>query len=599
MKWSRNIGLKEDYRANLYARLLEYAKPYWLKLAIGISLAVVVSASTGAVAWLVKPALDEVFLKKDLTMLTLLPFAILIVFFIKGISSYSQSYLMRDVGQRVVKNIRDRLYEHIQTMPLSFFHKNPSAVLMSRITNDVGMLASGSSGVIADLVREAFTFFALAGVMFYRDWKLSLLAFVIFPWALIPMKKIGKRLRKLGRKSREKMAEINKVIQEAFTGIKIVKAFGMEEYENRKFKGVNQKLYDLAMKSVKTEEISSPLMEFIGSLGAAAVIWYGGYQVIKGTTTPGTFFSFMTAVMMMYGPIRKLSRINNTIQKTVAATERVFEILDTPREIIDKEHGYKLEEFKQDIKFQNVWFKYNHHDGMVLRNINLDVKKGELVVFAGVSGVGKSTLCDLIPRFYDVSRGSIRVDGHDLRDINIKSLRQQIGVVTQETILFDDSVRNNIAYGRLEASFEEIIEAAKLAFAHDFIVRMKEGYDTLIGEKGVRLSGGEKQRIAIARALLRNPSILILDEATSDLDSESEVMVHRALDNLMRDRTTFVIAHRLSTIKNANKIVAFDDGEIVEIGKHGELLAKNGVYKRLYMAQFGEIHPDAIATTPT
>jgi len=591
MKWFRNIGLKEDYGANLYARLLKYVRPYWFKLAIGISLAVVISASTGAVAWLVKPALDEIFLKKDLTMLTLLPFAILMVFFIKGVSTYSQSYLMRDVGQKVVKDIRDHLYEHIQTMPLSFFHKNPSAVLMSRITNDVGMLASGSSGVIADLIREAFTLVALIGVMFYRDWKLSLLAFLIFPWALIPMKKIGERLRKLGRKSREKMAEINRVIQEAFTGIKIVKAFGMEEYENQKFKGVNQKLYHLAMKSVKIEEISSPLMEFIGSLGAAAVIWYGGYQVIKGTTTPGTFFSFMTAVMMMYGPIRKLSRINNTIQKTVAAMERVFEILDTPREIVDKEHVYRLKEFKQDIKFQNVWFRYNHHDGMVLRNINLDVKRGELVAFVGVSGVGKSTLCDLIPRFYDVSRGSIKIDGHDLRDIDIKSLRKQIGVVTQETILFNDSVRNNIAYGKPEASFEEIIEAAKLAFAHDFIVKMKEGYDTLIGEKGVRLSGGERQRIAIARALLRNPSILILDEATSDLDSESELMVQRALDNLMRDRTTFVIAHRLSTIRNAHKIVAFHDGEIAEIGKHAELLARNGIYKRLYEAQFGPIHP--------
>jgi subfamily B ATP-binding cassette protein MsbA len=589
MRFLEGLHILERHGAGLYARLLGYVKPYWLKLVIGMSMAAVISVSTAAIAWLVKPALDEIFLKKDMTMLMLLPIAILIVFLIKGLSTYGQACLMRDVGQRVVRDIRDELYTHLQTMPLSFFHRNPSAVLMSRITNDVGMLATGSSALVADIVREGFTVFGLVGVMFYRDWRLCLLTFVIFPWALIPMKKIGARVRMLSRKSREKMAEINKVVQEAFTGIKIVKAFGMEDYEKQRFKGVNQRLYDLAMKGVRTAEISSPLMEFIGSLGAATVIWYGGYQVIKGAITPGTFFSFMTAVMMMYGPIRKLSRINNAIQTTIASMERVFEILDTPRENMKEDSGIVLRRFQKDIEFRNIWFRYNDHEGSVLRDINLDVERGEVVAFVGVSGVGKSTLCDLIPRFYDVSRGSIRIDGLDLRDINIKSLRQQIGIVTQETILFNDTVRNNIAYGRIGASFEEIVHAAELAFAHDFIVRMKEGYDTVIGEKGVRLSGGERQRIAIARALLRNPAILILDEATSDLDSESELMVQRALDNLMKNRTTFVIAHRLSTVRNAHKIVVLEDGKIVEMGKHGELLAKNGVYKRLHEVQFGAI----------
>jgi subfamily B ATP-binding cassette protein MsbA len=566
-------------------RLLPYIKPYWKKLFVAMFLSLIVSLCTAAAAWLVKPVLDNIFLKKDDTMLNLIPFAILIIAFFKGISSYIQSYLMNQVGEGVTLKIKNDLFEHIHSMSLSFFHKNPSGGLMSRITNDVGLLKEVSSDVIADLVEDVFTLITLIFVVFYRDWKLALIANTVFPFALYPTLKIGRRLRKLSRKSREKRAELNITIQEAFTGIKIVKAFVRENYEKEKFKRVTQYLYDLSMKSAKTGGITTPLMEFFGYLGITGVIWYGGFQVVNGVTTPGTFFSFIAALTMMYGPVKKLSKIYNKIQKAMASTERVFMILDTPSQVIQKEDAIDLNDFKEKIEFQHVWFQYIK-DQMVLKDINIEIKKNEVVAFVGTSGAGKSTLCDLIPRFYDPCDGNIKIDGIDLREMNISSLRQQIAIVTQGTLLFNDTIKNNIRYGKLDASFDEIIEAAKMAFAHDFIIATKSKYNTRVKEKGVRLSGGQRQRIAIARALLKNPPILILDEATSDLDSESEFKVYQALDNLMKRRTTIVIAHRLSTIMNADKIVVIDDGKIKEVGKHHELISMNGIYRKLYEIQF-------------
>jgi subfamily B ATP-binding cassette protein MsbA len=552
-----------------------------------MSLSLVVSLATGAAAWLVKPVLDDIFLKKDATMLTFLPLAILIIALLKGVSIYGQLYLMAHVGQRVIMKIKNDLYKHIHRMSLSFFQKNPSADLMSRINNDVDQLGAVSSDIIAELVQQVFTIIVLVGVVFYRDWKLAIIALIFFPLATFPTVKIGRRLRRLSRKAREKKADLNIAIQEAFTGIKIVKAFVREDYEKERCEKVNKNLYDLAIKSVKSSAITSPLMEFIGYLGAAAVIWYGGLQVINGNTSPGTFFSFIAALMMMYNPVKRLGKIYNKIQAALASMERVFKILDTTQQVSDKKDAIKLNEFKEMIEYQNVWFQYNS-DEMILKNINLEIKRGKVVAFVGMSGAGKSTLCDLLPRFYDVFKGSIRIDGNDIRDINIRSLRLQIGIVTQETLLFNETIKNNISYGKTNTTFEEIVEAAKLAFAHDFIMKMQDGYDTPIGEKGVRLSGGERQRIAIARALLKNPSILILDEATSDLDSESELMVHTALDNLMKGRTTLVIAHRLSTIMNADKIVVIHDGEIKDMGKHCDLVTKSGIYKKLCEIQFGQ-----------
>ena len=561
---------------NIKTRLLSYTKPYWGRLIAGILLAIVVSAATGAAAWIVKPVMDDIFLSKDTTLLKILPLGFILIYTIKGLSRYGQSYLMRSIGQKIITRIRNELYEHIQKMPLSFFHNTPSAILMSRITNDVTMLGHVSSQVVADFFRQTFTFFILLSLTFYREWKLATIALVVFPFIGIFIVSIGRKLRVLSRKNQEKMADLNIILQETFTGNKIVKAFGMEDYENKRFMNENRKLYDISMKETKRHEMVSPLMELFGAVGTGVVIWYGGYQVISGATTPGTFFSFMTALIMLYDPIKKLSTMNNVVQQSMAAAERVFEMLDTKVEITDNDRAVDIREFKDRISFNDVWFQYNSNNGMVLKGINLTIKKGEVVALVGSSGAGKSTLVDMIPRFHDVTKGSINIDSHDIRNISLNSLRRQIGIVTQETILFNDTVKNNISYGRVDAGMDDIHKAAESAYAHDFIMEMPSGYDTVIGERGVKLSGGQRQRLSIARAILKNPAILILDEATSSLDSESEKMVQQALENLMKDRTTFVIAHRLSTVLNAGRIVVIDNGRIIETGRHDELLAHRG-----------------------
>ncbi len=570
----------------LKKRLLSYTKPYWGRLIAGILLAVVVSAATGAAAWIVKPVMDDIFLSKDTTLLKILPIGFILIYTIKGLARYGQSYLMRSIGQKIITKIRNELYEHIQKLSLSFFHNTPSAILMSRITNDVTMLGHVSSQVVADFFRQSFTFFILLGLTFYREWKLATIALVVFPFIGIFIVSIGRKLRVLSRKNQEKMADLNIILQETFTGNKIVKAFGMEDYENRRFMNENRKLYDISMKETKRHEMVSPLMELFGAVGTGVVIWYGGYQVISGVTTPGTFFSFMTALIMLYDPIKKLSTMNNVVQQSMAAAERVFEMLDTKVDIISNDGAVEIKEFKDNISFNDVWFQYNSNNGMVIKGINLIIKKGEVIALVGSSGAGKSTLVDMIPRFHDVTKGSINIDNHDIRNITLNSLRRQIGVVTQETILFNDTVKNNISYGRVDAGMNDIHKAAESAYAHDFIMEMPSGYDTVIGERGVKLSGGQRQRLSIARAILKNPAILILDEATSSLDTESEKMVQQALENLMKDRTTFVIAHRLSTVLNAGRIVVIDDGRIVETGRHNELLAHGGIYKKLYEMQF-------------
>lgn len=571
---------------NIKRRLLSYTKPYWGRLIAGIFLAIVVSAATGAAAWIVKPVMDDIFLSKDTALLKILPIGFILIYTIKGLARYGQSYMMRSIGQKIITKIRNELYEHIQKMPLSFFHNTPSAILMSRITNDVTMLGHASSQVVADFFRQSFTFFILLGLTFYREWKLATIALVVFPFIGIFIVSIGRKLRVLSRKNQEKMADLNIILQETFTGNKIVKAFGMEDYENKRFMNENRKLYDISMKETKRHEMVSPLMELFGAVGTGVVIWYGGYQVISGATTPGTFFSFMTALIMLYDPIKKLSTMNNVVQQSMAAAERVFEMLDTKVEITDNDRALDIREFKDRIGFNDVWFQYNSNNGMVLKGINLTIKKGEVVALVGSSGAGKSTLVDMIPRFHDVTKGSINIDSHDIRNISLNSLRRQIGIVTQETILFNDTVKNNISYGRVDAGMDDIHKAAESAYAHDFIMEMPSGYDTVIGERGVKLSGGQRQRLSIARAILKNPAILILDEATSSLDSESEKMVQQALENLMKDRTTFVIAHRLSTVLNAGRIVVIDDGRIVETGRHDELLAHGGIYRKLYEMQF-------------
>jgi len=572
----------------LFIRVLRYVKPYFRLIAIGMVLAAVISAMNGGIAWLVKPVLDDIFLAKDMTMLKLLPIAVIFIYFVKGAAEYAQACVMKSVGQKVITILRYELYEHINCMAMSFFERVPSATLMARITNDVGNISIVCSKVLADLVRLTCTVIVLLFVLFYRDPFLASISILVLPLGVIPAYRIGRRLKKLSKKRQEKVAEINNLLQETFLGNKIVKAFCMEQAENRRFSSLNQRLYQLIMKSVRADEITSPLMEFVGSLCLAAIIWYGGYQVITGATTPGAFFSFVTALFMMYKPIRKLTVINNHIQDAMASAERVFSILDTREEMEEIRNAERLDGFKRKIEFKDVCFQYNSNDGLVLRDINLEISKGEMVAVVGISGAGKSTLADLIPRFYEVTSGGIFIDGLDLRKYSLKSLREHIGIVTQESILFNDTLRYNIGYGRSESSEAEIAQAAKVAYAHDFIMQLPNGYDSVIGEQGCRLSGGQRQRIAIARALLKNPDILILDEATSDLDAKSEYYVKKALGNLLKTRTSLVIAHRLTTVIGADKIIVLQKGQIVDMGRHEELIERQGIYKNLFETQFRE-----------
>ena len=593
---------------NLYRRLLAMVKPYWLKLVAAMICMVFASFLTALQAFLVKPALDGVFLKregipiwvkniiiqlhldslllkKDMEMLLLLPIAIILLFFFKGFFEYGQAYLMNFVGLRIVADIREKLYNHLQTLSLSFFTRTPTGILISRITNDVNLIQGSVSNTITGLLKDMFTMLGLIGVVFYRDWKLGIIGFLIFPLAIIPIKEFGKRLRKFSRKSQQRMGSITTFLHETIAGNRIVKAFNMEEYEKRRFAEENNRFFKIILKRVKIRALSHPLMELLGGIGVAIIIWVGGYRVVQGELTPGAFFSFMTALLMLYAPIRDLNKVNLEVQEGMAAAIRVFELLDTIPEIKEEEGAIPLPPISKGVDFQDITFKYGEET--VLKDISLRMNMGEVIALVGMSGAGKTSLVNLLPRFYDVEKGQILIDGHDIRKVTFRSLRDQIALVTQQTILFNDTVRNNIAYGNIHCcSDQEIIEAAKAAYAHDFIIKLTEGYNTLIGEQGVKLSGGERQRLSIARALLKNAPILILDEATSSLDSDSETEVQKALDQLMKGRTVFVIAHRLSTIRNAHRIIVLSDGQVVEQGTHTELIALDGEYRRLYDLQF-------------
>jgi subfamily B ATP-binding cassette protein MsbA len=567
-------------------RLLELVKVHWFRLLAAMGCMVVVAASTAATAFLVKPALDDIFFKKDAQMLKIIPVVVICIYLLRGLCNVGQAYLMNYVGESIIKRLRDSLYDRIQDLPLAFFHKARTGTLMSRITHDVNIVKAMVSTTVTSGLRDCFTIVGLTGVIFYRDWKLASFALVILPIAFIPVVEFGKRVRRVSTGYQEAMADLSVFLHETFAGNKIVKAFGMEEYEKKRFFQKTLRLFKLEMKAVLVTSLSSPIMELLGGIGIAFIIWYGGYRVIQGTSTAGTFFSFLAAVLMLYDPVKKTAHLNNAIQQGLAAAVRIYDILDTKSDVVTRPNAIELKPKDYPVLFRNTSFKYE--EKMVLKNIDLEVKSGEIVALVGMSGGGKTTLVNLIPRFYDVAEGAVLIDGHDVRDVSIASLRRQIGIVTQEPILFDDTVRNNIAYGDQQATHEDIVRAAKSAYAYEFILDFPNKFDTVIGELGARLSGGEKQRICIARALLKNAPILILDEATSSLDAESELAVQQALDNLMRGRTTLVIAHRLSTVRSANRIVVIVDGRIVEEGRHETLLALGGEYHKLYEMQFHE-----------
>lgn len=568
----------------VYRRLLKYLKPYLTRLALAGICMMGVAILTASLAYLVKPALDDIFFEKNHQMLFMIPLVVACVYVFKGFCDFGQYYLMSFIGQSVIRDLRDEMFKKLSDMSVGFFVRHSTGELVSRMNNDVMMVQGAMTNAITGIVRDVLTIISLIFVVFYRDFKLALIAMIVFPLAIYPLLTFGRRLKKYSRRMLVSLEDITERLNETITGIRIVKAFAMEGYERERFTKVNQTLFNAFMKRFKVRALSNPVMETLGGFGVCAIVFYGGYQVINGYSTQGTFFSFMAALLMLYEPIKRINEVNITVQEGISAGERIFALLDTPLEVMDKEDAITLGRVRGELVYENVGFGYD--ETIFLKNVSLRVAPGEAIAIVGESGAGKSTLLDLAPRFYDVSSGRVLIDGIDVRNVTQRSLRENIGIVTQQTILFDDTIRNNIAYGRPDLQLGRVIEAAVAANAHDFIMATPDGYDTVIGENGIKLSGGERQRIAIARALLKDPPILILDEATSNLDSDSEISVQRAIETLMKGRSTMVVAHRLSTIRNVNRIYVLVDGKIVEEGGHDELLTKNGFFARLYKLQF-------------
>ncbi len=572
-----------------FKRLMRYVRPYRVRFLGGFACSGMVAILTGVYAWLARPVLDGIFIEKNEQLLLVLPLAILAVAAVKALFSYGVGYLMAYVGNRVVADIRQELFQQLMRMPIGFHDSNTSGRLVSRIVNDVGLMANAASSVIKDMFQNALTFLAMVGVILYQDWKLAGISLVVIPLAGLTMVRVGKRLKKLAASGQAQMGDMSSTLQETFAGIRVVKAFGREDAEAERFQARNQAFLATTLKTNQVWSIGHSHMEVIGVISIAVIIWYGGYLVINGTMTPGAFFSFMAAMLLAYTPVRKLSGANNLIQQALAAAERVFDVLDMKTEQAQTQGMVPLAGIHRAIEFQGVSLRYESQKIPALTKVDLTIRPGEVIALVGSSGSGKTTLVSLLPRFYEPTTGRILIDGVPLDSYELQSLRAHIGIVSQEIVLFDDAIRNNIAFGRTGASQAEVEQAAKLAYAHDFILRIPDGYDALIGERGLKLSGGERQRLAIARALLRDPPLLILDEATSALDTESERIVQLALANLMKNRTTLVIAHRLSTIQNADRIVVLDRGTVVEIGSHEDLLRQGGVYRRLHAMQFQDV----------
>jgi ATP-binding cassette, subfamily B, bacterial MsbA len=637
-----------DLNRTVFARLMGYFKPYFGWILLALLFAFIVGGSAGATAYLIEPVMSKIFTaepldspgtlmlqnekmqkflgapppefeKKDeltpeqraellakqweerILYVSLIPLLLIGLFLVKNLFRFLQNYILRIIGERVIRLIRHQLYDRYQSLSVDYYTEGSTGIMMSRITNDVNMMQRAVPSLVS-LFREPVAFIGLAVVAFYQIWYLALIILVIFPITVFPIAYFGKKIRKYTKRGQEHMGDLNSVLKENFSGIRVIKAFNMEEYELARFDRENERVYKAIKKRIVFDELSSPSIESLGSVAAALALFFGGWLVLKTMTfgghylpwfggitlelTTGQFFSFMASLGLMYEPLKKINKMNINFQSALGASERVFEVLDTEPTVVDQPGARELTPIRNGVRFENVRFRYDTE--WICDGIDFEAKAGQSIALVGSSGAGKTTLVGLIPRFYDVVEGAIKIDNHDIRGVSTNSLRAQIGIVTQETFLFADTVAHNIAYGQHEADREKIIAAAKAAYAHEFVTEMSEGYDTLVGELGLKLSGGQRQRLAIARALYKNAPILILDEATSALDTESERKVQAALENLMRGRTTFVIAHRLSTVRNVDRILVLNRGRIVEDGTHDALLEKAGEYARLYQMQFSD-----------
>lgn len=571
-------------KRNSYKRLFSYIRPYTGRLIMAMVCAMLAAGANLYVPWLIKGVIDQVLADKDMMMLNLIAISIVVAFFLRGVFLYGQHYLMSYIAQKVIIDVRDAIYHKLQKLPISYFEKRQTGTVMSYVTNDVAAMQAGLADHVIDMITEGVILIGSFAMMCWLHWKLTLLTLIIVPLVGYTMNIFGRKLKQTSFTMQERVADITSLLQEALSAIRVIRSFVREEYEIQRFANQNQANFIAQMKNAKLMSMLAPVVEFLAAISVTLILWYGGMEVIDGHLTAGALIAFLVYAVNLSNPIKRLSRVYGNIQKAIAAAERVFAVLDTEEEITDAADAKKMPIVKGNVKLTDVKFSYVEGE-LAIKGISMEAQPGQMIAIVGASGSGKSTIANLIPRFYDIQSGSIEIDGYDIRSVTQRSLREQIGIVPQETVLFNGSVYDNIRYGNLDATKEEIIAAAKAANAHEFITQMTDGYETQIGERGALLSGGQRQRIAIARAILKDPQILILDEATSALDTESEKIVQEALDKLLVGRTSFVIAHRLSTIVRADVIIVMERGVIVERGTHEELLEKGGIYSKLHQMQ--------------